>query len=337
MAEDPRTSNPERSGYGAYGSAGEGAATPSGLKRISWGAIIAGTVVALVVYLMLGLLGIGIGATTIELTAAQAVPEGLGIGAGVWWVLTVLIALFIGGWLAGYLAGIPEKRDGAIHGIVTWGLVILLSAWFTTTAVGTVTAGAFNVLEGGMAMLGEQEMPGEVVEQIDDPELQQQVEEAIAAAQQEFEAVADDVTEAVAQAGIWGFIGLLLAAVVAGLGGVLGAAQTARRAYVAPPGAERREERLPERERERAYGRHFDYERERAERDRAERERAERERAERERAEREGVAGREMPEREREREREREAGEREREQQRERLERERAERERAERERYDQP
>lgn len=318
---------------------------PAVVRRISWGAVIAGTVVALVVHLMFSLLGLGIGATQVDPAAgAAAFTEGLGIGAAVWWILSVLISLFIGGWIAGYLSGIPEKRDGALHGIVTWGLAMLLGAWFATTAVGTIAAGAWNVLEGGMTMIGQQQqISPEAIAQIEDEELRQQIQQALPQ-EEDVQAVAEDVTEVVAQAGIWGFVGMLLAAVVAALGGLLGAVQTGGRTYPIYQRGERREEERGRerereygpRERERERGRYYDYERERAEREGGEREGGERERAEREGggrpgySEREGMLGREEYE-QRGEQRGEQPGEREREQQRERLERERAERERQQR------
>jgi polyhydroxyalkanoate synthesis regulator phasin len=123
------------------------AALAGGFRRISWGAIIAGVILALVTQLVLGMLGLGIGMSTVD-PAAGETPDAstIGIGAAVWWVLTTLIALFIGGWVAGRLAGIPRRLDGVLHGLVTFGATTLIMAWLLTTTVGAMIGGTMSVL-----------------------------------------------------------------------------------------------------------------------------------------------------------------------------------------------
>ena len=97
----------------------------SGWRRISWGAIFAGAFVTMAVFLTLQLLGAGIGASAIDLTGTGTpVARSLGIGAAIWWFIMGLIALFIGGWVAGRLGWRPAKIDRALAR--TDGLVGLL-------------------------------------------------------------------------------------------------------------------------------------------------------------------------------------------------------------------
>ncbi len=56
-------------------------------------------------------------------------------------MLTVLISLFAGGYVAGRLAGFPAKQEGMLHGLITFGLVTLLSLYFLT-ALGAIIGGA---------------------------------------------------------------------------------------------------------------------------------------------------------------------------------------------------
>jgi hypothetical protein len=117
------------------------------LKRISWGAVIAGVVLALVVQLLLGMLGLGIGMSTVDPTAGDTPSaQAVGIGAAVWWVVTSLVALFIGGWVAGHLAGIPERLDGTLHGLLTWAVTTLFTLYLLSTAVGNLVGGTLGVL-----------------------------------------------------------------------------------------------------------------------------------------------------------------------------------------------
>jgi hypothetical protein len=117
------------------------------LKRISWGAVIAGVVLALVVQLLLGMLGLGIGMSTVDPAAGDTPSaQAVGIGAAVWWVVTSLVALFIGGWVAGHLAGIPERLDGTLHGLLTWAVTTLFTLYLLSTAVGNLVGGTLGVL-----------------------------------------------------------------------------------------------------------------------------------------------------------------------------------------------
>ena len=122
------------------------AAAPSLLKRISWGAIFAGLIIALVTQLMLTLLGMAIGAATVDPLQEQDPLRGLGIGSAIWLAITSLISTFAGACVAGRLSGGPRETDGVLHGLVTWGSATLLTVFLLTTAVGTLFSGAAGVL-----------------------------------------------------------------------------------------------------------------------------------------------------------------------------------------------
>jgi hypothetical protein len=120
---------------------------PAAVRRISWGAIFAGTVIAMVVQVLLGMLGVGIGATTID-PATQGSPSGqaFSMGAAVWWVVSSLVAVFLGAMVAGRLAGMPRRQDGALHGLVTWGFSTLVLFWLLTTTVSGLVGGAMSIV-----------------------------------------------------------------------------------------------------------------------------------------------------------------------------------------------
>jgi hypothetical protein len=120
------------------------------VKRISWAAVFAGVILAMVVQLLLSMLGTGIGMSTVDPLQGET-PGGraLGLGAGIWWAVSSLIALFIG-WVAAHLAGIPRTVDGVLHGLLTWGLSTLMTFYLLSTAVGSMIGGGFK-LAGGVA------------------------------------------------------------------------------------------------------------------------------------------------------------------------------------------
>jgi hypothetical protein len=109
--------------------------------RISWGAIIAGALVAISIQLLLTVLGMAIGLNV----AQDGAGQGLAIGAGVWWIVTGSIALFFGGWVAGHACRSVERRDAMLQGFVQWTLVTAVSALLVTSAIGSVFGGALSL------------------------------------------------------------------------------------------------------------------------------------------------------------------------------------------------
>ncbi|GAB4026803.1 YrzE family protein [Spirosoma koreense] len=118
------------------------------LKRISWSAVFAGVLVAIVTQMLLTLLGLGIGLSTIDPVTERNPTAGLGTGSAIWYIISSLLSLFIGGWVAGRLASAPRLFDGIIHGVLTWCLATLLTIYFLTTTVGSLIGGASRLVGG---------------------------------------------------------------------------------------------------------------------------------------------------------------------------------------------
>lgn len=116
-------------------------------RRISWAAIFGGVILALAIQLVLSLLGAGIGLGTVE-TNAGSTPSAssLGIGAGIWWVVSSCLALAAGGYAAAWLAGVEIRFDGMLHGLVTWGIATLVTFWLLTSTIGGIIGGGFSAL-----------------------------------------------------------------------------------------------------------------------------------------------------------------------------------------------
>ncbi len=113
--------------------------------HVSWGAIFAGAVMALVAQLAFSLLGLGIGASAFN-PYDDHPAGGLGTGAAIWTLLSVLISLFTGGYVAGRLAGMPRRQDSMLHGLVTFGLTSLLGFYLLTSGIGKVIGGAGSLV-----------------------------------------------------------------------------------------------------------------------------------------------------------------------------------------------
>jgi hypothetical protein len=147
------------SGYGSSGYGGGSGGTtyyshspaPDTLKspmfrRVSWGAIFAGTFVALALSALLWLLGAAVGLAAFDPRTPPG--EGWAWGIGIWGIVVAIVSLFIGGVVAAWLAGLPKWMDAMLHGLVVWGLA--------TTAGFLLTGILGATVFGGMAAMGPQ-------------------------------------------------------------------------------------------------------------------------------------------------------------------------------------
>jgi hypothetical protein len=115
--------------------------------RLSWGAIFAGVVIAVAVQLVLGILGAGIGLTMVDpVEGTTPGATGFGIGAGIYWLITTVLALGAGGYAVARVAGVHERFDALVHGLVVWGVTLILTLYLLTSAVGGIIGGAFRTV-----------------------------------------------------------------------------------------------------------------------------------------------------------------------------------------------
>lgn len=113
-----------------------------------WGAVFAGTALAVGLWILLQTLGMGLGLAAVDTDDAGSL-EAAGIGTGIWSVIAPLIALFVGGYVAGRLTGAREHRVGGTHGAVVWSLATVIGLWAMVSVVSTIASGAARV--GGAA------------------------------------------------------------------------------------------------------------------------------------------------------------------------------------------
>ncbi|WP_426818122.1 hypothetical protein ACP3TC_10015 [Winslowiella sp. 2C04] len=120
------------------------------LKRISWSAIFAGVIISMVVYLLLAILGTAIGASTIDPLKEQNPLDGIGTGAAIWTGASMLISIAAGAYASGRLA----QREGALHGLLMFGVNTLICTWFLIVVVNNTLTGAGNIIGSGLQTLG---------------------------------------------------------------------------------------------------------------------------------------------------------------------------------------
>lgn len=201
---------------------------PAALARVSWGALIAGLITAMVLQVLFAVLGLAIGFSTLA-AGVEGDAGTWSTTAGVYWVVTGLISLFFGGWVAGRCAGIPSHTDGASHGFITWGLATVVGIALLGTALGSLIGGAmtaFNVeLQASADGTGQNGVLSD---------LSRTAEEFVREGGQAADEMTQDVTgedvaqateqtaEALTPAAWWTFVALLLGAAAATAGGWLG-------------------------------------------------------------------------------------------------------------------
>jgi hypothetical protein len=107
------------------------------------------------IQLLLSLLGAGVGLSTINTNdGSTPAASSIGIGAGVWWLISSCVALVVGGYVAAWLAGIEIRFDGVLHGLITWAIATLLIVWLLTSAIGGIVGGGFSALRSVASTAG---------------------------------------------------------------------------------------------------------------------------------------------------------------------------------------
>jgi hypothetical protein len=147
--------------YGGYGGAqytgvygGGGSIKSPMFRRVSWGAIFAGTFVALALSALLWLLGAAVGLAAFDPRTAPG--EGWAWGIGIWGIVVAIVSLFCGGLVAAWLAAFPKWMDAMLHGLVVWGLATTAGFLLTGLLGATALGGAMGAMGPQMAMSPQQ-------------------------------------------------------------------------------------------------------------------------------------------------------------------------------------
>src|SRR5262249_38215860 len=83
-------------------------------SRVSWGAIAAGAMVSLTIYIVLTMVGVALG---IEL-AVRGTGDQFGAGAAIYSIVVLLLAMFFGGWATSRLAVGESKLEAVLYGLI---------------------------------------------------------------------------------------------------------------------------------------------------------------------------------------------------------------------------
>lgn len=96
-------------------------------SQMSWRSVLAGFFVAMLTYAALIALGLGIGGLSLKAVDLGDI-EIFSIGAGIWLILSNVLALLAGGFVAARLSTAAGSRIGGLHGLTTAGVFFFVIA-----------------------------------------------------------------------------------------------------------------------------------------------------------------------------------------------------------------
>lgn len=204
-------------------------------SRVSWGAVFAGAVMTIATGLVLFLLGGSIGLSVNE----DISRETMGTAALIWNLGSMIIAFFVGGFVASRCTVGENRGEAVIHGVMTWATAIAILALFTAVGVQlgiSSVMGVANVAQtaaAGTSWEAAAERAGISQETINN--MRQQVASAAQAAQEDEEARRSAASEAetTATRASWlTLFGVMLSMAAGAIGGYVGAGPTLRFAGV---------------------------------------------------------------------------------------------------------
>ena len=125
------------------------------LNTVSWGAIFAGAVTALVTQVVVNLIGVGVGLASVGTSAADnPAASTVSMGAGIWFVASGIVASLAGGLIAGRLSGKPLPGAAALHGLVSWAVTTLVVLYLLTSAATGLVGGTLGTVSGALGGAG---------------------------------------------------------------------------------------------------------------------------------------------------------------------------------------
>ena len=164
--------------------------------RVRWGAVWAGLVTAVATFLLLTTAAVAIGAVAVD---SGADPEAGSMASGIASAVIALLAFLAGGFVAARTSGVLGRGYGALNGFMVWGLGVVLILALAAMGLGSLF-GASGDLFAQYRELGSPQPEGV------DP---------------------NAVVDSIRNGSIGAFLGMLLPAIAATVGGLLGSREEA--------------------------------------------------------------------------------------------------------------
>jgi hypothetical protein len=116
--------------------------------QMRWSAVLAGVVVAMALQVSLYVLGVAIGLAAWDSVGSV---RSVGLGAAAWFFASILLSLFVGGMTASHVAGVSRRSEGVLHGVVVWGMALLVASWFFMTGARAMFIAAADLPDARVA------------------------------------------------------------------------------------------------------------------------------------------------------------------------------------------
>lgn len=174
---------------------------------VRWGPIISGLLIAISTQLILSALGAAFGATVVadSGTPRTDAPD-VATAVGIWSIISLLIALCVGGWVMARTCGPMRRSTALLNGAILWATTLALSSWLLATGV----SGAFGIVASNA---------GEIVNQVQQGTVDVPTDPNLTA--QQAQSIASNAAQAA-----WSFVlGALLGLIASLIGAVIGVRQ----------------------------------------------------------------------------------------------------------------
>lgn len=130
------------------------------MNSISWGSVIGGVMTVLAISILLSLLSTSIGLYMVK-PLSKHPTSGVGTTVGIGTAIALIISMFVGGMVAGRLAG----ADGVIHGFLVWATTLIIAiilgsmltinaAKMTANIFGSISSMTGHLLSGMSSVVG---------------------------------------------------------------------------------------------------------------------------------------------------------------------------------------
>lgn len=127
-----------------------------GTLSVHWSAVFAGVFIAMLTYFILMSLGFAVGASSLKsVVQGDGSMQGLGTGAGIWSLISVLISLFVGSYASGRVSGIIATRVGYTQGAVITAMFFTILLSGIGVSLGAIGAGLGSASRALMGAAGQ--------------------------------------------------------------------------------------------------------------------------------------------------------------------------------------
>jgi len=169
----------------------------SAMDRIRWSSILAGIFTVLAALAVLTVFGLALGLSTFD--ANQ--PENFGIGAGIYGLISALLAFGLGGYMAARTTAVAGRGNAVLNGAMVWIVAIPLIVNLLGSGIGSLLGTATDVATSAANTAAQVAAPavGQAVEEVaQDPAAQATVATGAEAVATQAQGVIGDVQDQVA-------------------------------------------------------------------------------------------------------------------------------------------